>query len=513
MIIRVKPSVFLLAILCSILSGCATSNRDMAQVAKQLRQNLPVESAITKLETIKVESQSTAQHQLNLGYLQLVSGDYNNALINFEQAKTTMASLQAISLSENLLSATVNETSRSYSGWPTDQVLVHGMMAMAYLLNNDLNGARVEILQADAQMNKLAEAKTKSARGQLAFVRYLAGVIYELNDEYDSALISYRMALGILTTRNETIPAPLQQSLIDLTARVGLTDESKDYQKQFRRGLSKHYTNKQFIFAFDGVVTQMQQAKSTLWWDIDDVYLSVALPKFPRSNYVEYPFYVHSQLGEIETQRIESIEKRAREDLQARMPTISAMALARAGAKFQTVKELNKKDNVLGAFANVLTIISEVADLRHWSLLPSSIQIATSYETTASLQLSSRYGQQMVDATDGHQIEEVQEIESLESNLTNNVTDKSTNESMTADDPISTDDELEGAISRKHITKSMTAKSRALHEDILKEDALGESPTAVKRTRPNTTTINTSTKKNAVVLLSSLTNKIHIASF
>ena len=497
----VKPSIFLLALFCFILSGCAANNRDVSEVANQLRHNLPIETALTKLEAIKVDKRSTAQHELNLGYLQLVSGDYQNAITNFEKAKQTMTSLQAISISENLASATVNETFRNYSGWPTDQVLVHGMMAMAYLLNNDLNGARVEVLQADVQMNKLAE--TDQTQGQLAFVRYLAGVIYELNDEYDSALISYRMAFNILTTRKETIPAPLQQSLIDLTSRVGLTDESKDYQKQFSRGLSKHYTNKQFVFAFDGVVTQMQQAKSTLWWDIDDVYLSVALPKFPRNNYVEYPFYIHSEEGEIVTQSIESIEKRAREALQARMPAISAMALARAGAKFQTVKELNKKDNVLGAFANILTIMSEVADLRHWSLLPSSIQIAISYETTATLQLSSRYGQQFIDAANGQQIEQVQEIDPLASTLTNNTADNSI-----SDNQLSAEESLEGAISRKHITESMTAKSRALHEDILKV-----SPTTVKKTRTNIAKINNSTNKNAVVLLSSLTNKIHIASF
>lgn len=386
---RVKPAAILLALLSFILSGCAASNRDMSDVANQLRHNLPVEVALTKIEAVQAESQSIAQHLLNLGYLQLLNGDYNSALVNFEQAKKIMADLQATSITENLSSATINETLRSYSGWPTDQVLVHGMMAMAYLFNNDLNGARVEILQADVNMNKLAASK--GSQGQLAFVRYLAGVIYELNNEYDSALISYRMALNILARDNDTIPLSLKQSLIDLTERNGLHDESKSYQKKFRLGLSKPHSNKQFIFAFDGVVTQMQQAKTTLWWDIDDVYLSVALPKFPRSNYVASPFYITSKNGEIATQTIESIEKRAREDLQARMPKISATALARAGAKFQTVKELNKQDNVLGAFANVLTIVSEVADTRHWSLLPSSIQTATSYDNSGSVKASNKY--------------------------------------------------------------------------------------------------------------------------
>lgn len=475
----------------------------MSDVANQLRHNLPIETALTKLEAIKVDKRSSAQHQLNLGYLQLVSGDYDNALINFEQAKKTMASLQAISISENLSSATVNETFRSYSGWPTDQVLVHGMMAMAYLLNNDLNGARVEILQADTQMNKLAESD--STQGQLAFVRYLAGVIYELNEEYDNALISYRMALSILQSRQELPPLPLQQSLVDLTARVGLNEESNKYQQQFHLALSKQYSNKQFIFAFDGVVTQMKQAKSTLWWDIDDVYLSVALPSFPRNDYHVSKFYIHGQSNEIDTQSIEFIEKRAREDLQARMPLITATALARAGAKFQTVKELNKKDNVLGAFANVLTIISEVADLRHWSMLPSSIQIATSYEAAGTLRLSSRYGQQRLGVSP-HEEFQMKPHESTA--LANNMADNATSEKSTADNYLSVEGNDEELIARK-----LKAKSKAVEEIESKQVTSKVSAPPEKTSIESIAYLNDPAKKNAVILLSSITNKIHIASF
>ena len=44
------------------------------------------------------------------------------------------------------------------------------------------------MLQADITMQQLAEESELA--GQLASVRFLAGVIYELNDEYDDALIS-----------------------------------------------------------------------------------------------------------------------------------------------------------------------------------------------------------------------------------------------------------------------------------------------------------------------------------
>jgi len=308
------------------------------------------------------------------------------------------------------------------------------------------------------------------------------------------------MALSILQSRQELPPLPLQQSLVDLTARVGLTGESNKYQQQFHLPLSKHYSNKQFIFAFDGVVTQMKEAKSMLWWDIDDVYLSVALPSFPRNNYHVSKFYLQGENNEIGTQSIELIEKRAREDLQERMPLITATALARAGAKFQTVKELNKKDNVLGAFANVLTIISEVADLRHWSMLPSSIQIATSYESAGSLKISSRYGHQTL----GESADNEDQNESLESSdETKNLVDNGTSDNQLSAE--NTDLEL---IARQQLTKSKGAERIDLKQVNAKISYAQD-----KTSKESVTYLSDTTKKNTVILLSSVTNKIHIASF
>jgi hypothetical protein len=394
----ITPQLFILAILAFILPGCATHNKGMSEVANQLRQNLPVEAAVSKIKALGTESNSSAQYRLNLGYLQLINGDFKSALSNFEQAKRTMKALDAISVTETITASTINETLTSYSGWPTDKVLVHSMMAMAYLLSNDLDGARVEVLQADVQMQKLA--KVNSTQGQLAFSRYLAGVVYELNKEFDSALVSYRQAYTILRSRSESIPKPLQHNLVDLTASLGLSQESKKYTKKFNLTPNKRSLKKQFVFSFDGVVTQMSQRKTQLWWDIDDVYLSVALPKFTRNNYIARDTTIINQTSKLKTESIEHIEKRAREDLQSKMVKITSVALARAGLKFQTVKEMNKNDSTLGAFANVLTMLSEVADTRHWGMLPSSIQVATSQSSQRTLNVLTRDGNKSVNISE-----------------------------------------------------------------------------------------------------------------
>ncbi len=412
--IKTIRSQFLVPVLLGLLlSGCATHNRDMSKVADQLRAKMPVESALTKIQELETEDSNKAHYLLNVGYLQLITANYQNAIISLEQAKQTMNEVEAISISESAAAVTINDTMSSYSGWPTDRVLVHGMLAIAYLLSEDLNGARVEILQADVQMRKLADSD--KTEGQLAFVRYLAGVIYELNQEYDSALVSYRMTFNILQARNEPIPKSLQQSLVDLTKKVGLNDESKRYQKKFNLELSTANVKKQYIISFDGVVTQMMQHRSSLWWSDDQVYLSVALPTFSRDSSITQTVYVQSNSRDIPTQPIEYIEKRAREDLKAKMPTIAATSLARAAVKYQTVKALNEVDPLAGALANLATELTEIADTRHWGMLPSSIQIATCYSVQPTLNISTKFGTQVVN------ISESQNTIILLSSLTKNV--------------------------------------------------------------------------------------------
>ncbi|MBL0709771.1 MAG: hypothetical protein JJV99_01960, partial [Colwellia sp.] len=191
--------VFSLLLYILVLSGCAVNNRTVSDISQQLKGSLSVEQALIKVQQIDYDDKDLAQHQLNIGYLQLLSGDFNGAIESLELAKRRMGSLQAVSVSENLSSATVNETLRSYTGWPTDRALVHGMMALAYLLNQDLMGARVEVLQANTLMQHLAESD--DLLGQLAFVHYISGVVYELNNEADNALVSYRLAYNLLRDR------------------------------------------------------------------------------------------------------------------------------------------------------------------------------------------------------------------------------------------------------------------------------------------------------------------------
>ena len=158
----------------------------------------------------------------------LLSGELIPAIESLTQAKQEIQSLSATSITENVGAGTVNETLRSYSGYPTDRVMVHNMLALSYLFNQDIEGARVEMLQADIAMKKLAE--DKSLVGQLASTHTLSAIIYELLDERSNAFISYQLAEEVLTKRKMSVPEGIKFGLLRMSDKMGNDQAYRELQ-------------------------------------------------------------------------------------------------------------------------------------------------------------------------------------------------------------------------------------------------------------------------------------------
>jgi hypothetical protein len=382
LIILPKPVLMVLALL--LLSGCS------AWKVNNLADQLQTEGAVATLEgleAINPPDRDLVQYLLDRGSLKLSTGDFTGSIQDLQQAKTIMRGLQAISVTETAAAATINETLRSYNGTPSEQVMVHLAMAWNYLALNDFDGARVEMLQSNVTMQELA--KNDSVSGQLASVRFLAGVIYELGGERDDAMISYRRAAAIMQARNQPIPDALATSLINTSYRQGFTEEHQGYVKQFGREAlpRKSGDGEVIVFYNDGVVSTIKQRKISIYsWQLEQM-ISIAVPHYSPLNY--HPRKLNLSLGgqefstspilagqQFSTSPIENIEVLAREDLDAAMPGIIATTTARAVAKYYSVKEAGKQNQWAGIAANIATVLTEVADTRSWNMLPSGMQIA-----------------------------------------------------------------------------------------------------------------------------------------
>ncbi len=231
------------------------------------------------------------------------------------------------------------------------------------------------MLQANITMKQVA--KEDSTLGQLASARFLAGLIYELNGEWDDALISYRRCYTILDDRGEPIPEALQVSLLNLTKRQGFDKEYKEFRGRFGREarLPDKNEGEWFLIYFDGVVSNKTENRISVFDAEVDTMVSVVMPHYPPSTYRPRSL----TLVGAERQRsavVENLEVRAREDLEAERAKILATATVRAVAKYKMVQEAQSTNDFGGILMNIATVMSEQADVRSWNMLPASLQVA-----------------------------------------------------------------------------------------------------------------------------------------
>jgi len=366
----------LLTSLFFLLTACAVQHRETNKLASQLYLQTP-QQVLLQMQKIEPPERDYAQYHLNIGLLQLFSSDFKSAIDSLSQAKKEMAALAAISISENAAAGTINETLRSYSGYPTDRVMVHNMLALSYLFNDDIDGARVEMLQADIAMKKLATKSTLS--GQLASTHLISGIIYEMLDEQSNALISYRHSEQLIKQRNLTVPIGLQKSLLRLSYRVDRNGQYELYKEQysgFPTPLVNNNGKQIFSLYFDGVVSHKIENSLLVPSGNGEQLIRISMPAYPNVKRVSKYAKINDTNAQVSTELIENLDKTVREDLAEEYPSILLLTTTRAIAKYELVSQADKQDSLLGALVNLATVLTEVADLRSWNILPSSIQFA-----------------------------------------------------------------------------------------------------------------------------------------
>lgn len=369
-----------------LLQACAVHQQKVNSLAERLEHSTPEETLLS-LQAISPSGRDRAQYLLNTGLLKSITGDFEGANRDLQSAKEILNALQAISVSENLGAAMVNETLRSYDGSASERVLLHELLSINYLMLNNLDAARVEVLQADVVMKELA--REDEPIGQLASAHYIAGLVYELGGELDDAMISYRKAANIMALRNMQPPPALESSLLSLSQRLGMDEEYEKYREQFTFVVEPHAPDAAEIIViyWDGVVTSKRGNSLSVWVLSLDQAVSLALPYYPPSNYANNPLDLHMAGQHHRTETIEDIEALSREDLDDESAAIYAMTLARMVTKYELVKTVGDQNNSLGLLINIATILSESADIRSWNMLPSSIQFARFWLPTGEYSL------------------------------------------------------------------------------------------------------------------------------
>ncbi|MFA6901590.1 MAG: hypothetical protein WC236_00765 [Gallionellaceae bacterium] len=351
-----------------VLPGCATYSSGFAKV-EQAAAVRDLDGAVKTLDELKLSGADEALHHLNKGTLLRLQGNYAESNKHFDIAKELADKLNAISVSEQLASVSVNDTMKAYEGLPSEQLMLYSFKALNYLEMSDVDAAAVEARQFDIKQSQIAKQNADAKYLSGAFVRYLNAMVYEAAGERDSARIELQKALDGYKKQNSGFPVPPS-----LTADLARIKAGKPAPSEvvfiLQNGLGPSLHE-----ATIRVANPNPQNGSSL--------LSLAIPKLAKRSVPVARVELSAGSAVASAEVVEDVNDIAEKSLNDRLPAITARAVARMVVKNAAVGETKKRSNDMGAFGLLANIamdvgsaVSERADTRTWSLLPGVINMA-----------------------------------------------------------------------------------------------------------------------------------------
>ena len=405
------------AMLALGVGGCATYSDSFGVIEKDMAAH-DYGAALQALEKQRHPKRDQVLYLLNKAMLERMNGDFTASNETFEAAKARMAELYGVSLREQALSVTVNDATRSYTGEVYEQVLVHLYMALNYLQLGNLIDARVEALQVDEQLREITQKIPESRYTEDAFARYLAGMIYEEMGERSDAMISYRKAYDAYRSYGEkfgvAIPDYLKQDLLRLSQQLGLTQEMRQYENEFHidhwMSAGELAQKGELVFILnDGLAPVLRERAATVLDPGSGHFVRIALPAYETRPTTVTGARVAAGTDGATAELAEDIDAIAVKDLEAKMPAITARAVARAVLKAQMARaaqESARQQNNNGSAAagaavalavEIAGLVTERADTRSWLTLPARIYLArlplSPGTYTVKVDLMGEYGQ------------------------------------------------------------------------------------------------------------------------
>jgi hypothetical protein len=361
-----------LAAIALLQSACVSVSLQRDEVERYLLWQQPGK-ALAAIENRKVESRNRSQHLLDKAMLLRMQGQFEASNAAFESAKALIEKLDAISLAEQAAAVSINDSLRSYLPPPFERILIHCFSAINYLQLQQYDEARVEILQMDELLKQEDEIR-------LPFARYLSGLVFELNQEPDNAMIAYRKAYRAYQSDNSVIPLMLQEDLLRLSDYLGLSEEHKKFAETFalQDWPGQQQVNQQaraIAFVFNGLIPRKHSLEINVQSPADGQLHRISTPFYEHRAVRVYNAELSAESTSASSQILDELDKHARAALEQEMPAIIARTIARVSIKNRVVDKTRDDSPLLSFALNVATFLSEQADTRAWNTLPQQILV------------------------------------------------------------------------------------------------------------------------------------------
>lgn len=351
-------------------SGCATYQGKIHGARDLIAQNQPSQAAVQLEPLSNQEGNDQLVYLLDYATALYLSGRYKESAQAFGRAEKIADIQDYHSISKIAASAVLSEEMVQYKGDNFEKVMINGINAMNYLELGELDDALVEVRKLNQKLYKFKyEAKRDYEQNPYAF--YLSAVIWEADKKWDDAYIAYKSAY-------ELIPEypPLHEDLIRTAMRSGRTDELEEWKKKFPE------------------VKIRPEWKDASMGEIILVYQQGWGPrKYPRPESPRFPHLVGvnsltqgarlvaapvsgANAVDSRSQRVFNVQDIAIKTLDDDYARLVASRVGGVVAKAVVADQIAQKNKALGQIAWIAMNVMDRADLRQWSTLPETIQVA-----------------------------------------------------------------------------------------------------------------------------------------
>ena len=306
---------FLLFSFVLLMSGCATYGANVGSGLQQFEQGNLAGAAASFEQTLSPTGQDRLLYHLELGVIRHRQQQYEVSNQLLTTAEKIAENQETISVTDTLKTLMSNPRQGTYGGSEFEKMFINYYKAMNYLglamqattsaeFDNSLEGARIEsrrlILRLNDLESRIGNYQEKNdkdretfnkllklfsrLKGQLidfdniryrddALAHYLTGITFEMNGEYDDAIISYRKSAQAyeqgFTKQFRLDPAMTEQAWFDTIRMMrkdgGFNSEwralaSKKLSKQRRQELNQWDNTAQVIVVeHKGLMPQRQE--------------------------------------------------------------------------------------------------------------------------------------------------------------------------------------------------------------------------------------------------------------
>ncbi|MCS7231776.1 MAG: hypothetical protein RMJ67_06535 [Elusimicrobiota bacterium] len=423
-----KCSIFIFLILVS----CATQFTYYSTLKSLMSsENYTKADALIEENKLKEYGEKNALlYWLDKGIVLHYAGRYEDSILAFNKAEKLAEELYTKSISEEAASFLVSDNAKSYYGEDFERIFINVFQALNYLFLHKYESALVEARKVDHKLKTLqVDYGGKNVYKEDAFMRYLTGLLYESQNEFNDAYVSYAKSLKEYEINKKIYDFETPQDLIfrnlKLTKKLGFKEEFEEIVKKYK--LNVNYkdivddksTGEIILFHYNGFAPykidhyievtfgeswvyvgsvqvegdaqkDVQKAKQIARGIASDEQFLVAFPKFvPSESKIKYAILeVLNDKKEVLSSHksflVEDIDKIAIKSLEDRITKIRAKAIARAAIKYALSRSVSQRltENsdelskwLVKKALQTASVVTEQADKRSWRTLPKQIML------------------------------------------------------------------------------------------------------------------------------------------